>query len=135
MLRTIACRCIALLVLLHPSPAAQQADSGIVHVTVEEPMGPVEGVLIRAARRSTTTDGSGNARLTLPTGRQQLSFARIGYQAKRITVLVVRDSVVPTRWSGPRRRRGVAGPPRCGRRWKASWPMWRCAIAGKTSTS
>ena len=63
-------------------------------------MGPVEGVLIRAAGRSTTTDGSGNARLTLPTGRQQLSFARIGYQAKRITVLVVRDSVVPTRWSG-----------------------------------
>jgi iron complex outermembrane receptor protein len=93
MWRTALCAWIAL-VLLVPPLVAQPADSGMVHVTVEEPMGPVEGVLIRAAGRSTTTDGSGNARLTLPAGRQQLSFARIGYQPKRITVLVLRDSVV-----------------------------------------
>ena len=93
MSRTISCFFSALF-LLAPPLNAQQADSGMVHVTVEEPMGPVEGVLVRAAGRSTTTDGSGHARLTLPAGRQQLSFARIGYQPKRITVLVVRDSVV-----------------------------------------
>jgi outer membrane receptor for ferrienterochelin and colicins len=93
MLRTIPC-VVSALILLVPSLVAEQADSGMVHVTVAEPMGPVEGVLIRAAGRSTTTDGSGNARLTLPAGRQQLSLARIGYQPKRITVLVVRDSVV-----------------------------------------
>lgn len=69
MLRTIR-RAFVGLVFLVPPLLAQQADSGMVHLTVEEPMGPVEGVLIRAAGRSTTTDGSGNARLTLPTGRQ-----------------------------------------------------------------
>ncbi len=93
MSRTIPCACIAL-VLLVPPLVAQQTDSGTVHLTVEEPMGPVEGVLIRGAGRSTMTDASGNARLTLPAGRQQLSLARIGYQPKRITVLVVPDSVV-----------------------------------------
>ena len=93
MSRTISCFFSALF-LLAPPLNAQQADSGMVHVTVEEPMGPVEGVLVRAAGRSTTTDGSGHARLTLPAGRQQLSLARIGYLPKRITVLVVRDSVV-----------------------------------------
>ena len=69
MSRIIPCACIALILLVSPL-FAQQADSGMVNITVEEPMGPVEGVLIRAAGRSTTTDGSGNARLTLPTGRQ-----------------------------------------------------------------
>ena len=93
MSRTIPCACLAL-VLLVPSLVAQEADSGTVHLTVEEPMGPVEGVLIRGAGRSTMTDASGNARLTLPAGRQQLSLGRIGYQPKRITVLVVADSVV-----------------------------------------
>lgn len=81
--------------LVTPSLAAQQADSGVVAIAVEEPMGPVEGVSIRSAGRSTVTDASGKARLTLPAGRQVLSLARIGYQPKRVTVLVVRDSVVP----------------------------------------
>ena len=74
--------------------AAQQADSGVVQVAVAEPMGPVEGVLIRAAGRSAQTDAAGNARLVLPVGRQVLSLARIGYQPRQVTVVVVRDSVV-----------------------------------------
>ena len=84
---------VVLLSLVAPL-AAQQPDTGVVRITVTEPMGPVEGVLIRAAGRSTTTDPSGNARLTLPAGRQVLSLGRIGYQPKRVTVLVARDSVV-----------------------------------------
>lgn len=76
------------------SLAAQQADSGVVQVTVAEPMGPVEGVLIRAAGRSSQTDAAGNARLVLPVGRQLLSLARIGYQPRQVNVVVVRDSVV-----------------------------------------
>ena len=59
-----------------------------------EPMGPVEGVLIRAAGRSSQTDAAGNARLVLPVGRQLLSLARIGYQPRQVNVVVVRDSVV-----------------------------------------
>ena len=65
-----------------------------MRITVQEPMGPVEGVLIRAAGRSTQTDGSGHARLTLPVGRQVLSLARIGYLPRQVPVVVVRDSVV-----------------------------------------
>jgi outer membrane receptor protein involved in Fe transport len=79
---------------LVPPLAAQRADSGLVQVTVAEPMGPVEGVLIRAAGLSVTTDAAGHARLTLPAGRQILSLARIGYQPRRVPVLVVPDSVV-----------------------------------------
>jgi outer membrane receptor protein involved in Fe transport len=73
---------------------AQRADSGVVHVTVAEPMGAVEGVLIRAAGRSAQTDAAGNARLTLPVGRQVLSLARVGYLPRQVPVTVVRDSVV-----------------------------------------
>ena len=85
-----------LLVGLLPVPAlaAQPADSGVVRIAVAEPMGPVEGVLVSAAGRSTFTDAAGHARLTLPAGRQVLSFARIGYLPRRVTVLVVPDSVV-----------------------------------------
>jgi len=85
---------LAALLFVVPTLLAQQPDTGVVQITVAEPMGPVEGVLIRAAGRSTTTDASGNARLTLPAGRQTLSLARIGYQPRRIPVLVARDSVV-----------------------------------------
>src|SRR5687767_2447902 len=85
---------LAALLFVVPTLLAQQPDTGVVQITVAEPMAPVEGVLIRAAGRSTTTDASGNARLTLPAGRQTLSLARIGYQPRRIPVLVARDSVV-----------------------------------------
>src|SRR6187200_2915582 len=73
---------------------ANLVDSGVVHVSVVEPMGPVEGVLIRAAGRSSQTDAAGNARLTLPVGRQVLALARIGYRPRQVLVVVVRDSTV-----------------------------------------
>ncbi len=84
------------LLAISPAPPlqAQQSDSGQVAITVAEPMGPVEGVLIRAAGRTAVTDPRGNAQLTLPVGHQVLSLARIGYHSRRVTVLVVRDSVV-----------------------------------------
>ena len=74
--------------------AAQQPDSGVVIVTVEETMGPVMGALIRAEGRSATTDADGRARLVLPVGRRTLSLSRIGYQPKRVAVLVLADSMV-----------------------------------------
>ena len=83
-----------ILTLLLASVPTQRADSGMVHVSVAEPMGPVEGVLIRAAGRSTQTDAAGNARLTLPVGRQVLALARIGYRPRQVPVVVVRDSTV-----------------------------------------
>ena len=83
-----------ILTLLLASVPTQRADSGMVHVSVAEPMGPVEGVLIRAAGRSTQTDTAGNARLTLPVGRQVLALARIGYRPRQVPVVVVRDSTV-----------------------------------------
>ena len=82
---------VLILALLATTP---QADSGVVQVTVAEPMGPVEGVLIRSAGRSAQTDAAGRTRITLPAGRQVLSLARIGYQPQQVPVLVVRDSVV-----------------------------------------
>ena len=84
---------LVLALLLTPT-ATQQADSGVVQVIVAEPMGPVEGVLIRAAGRSAQTDAAGHARITLPAGRQALSFARVGYHPRQVAVVVVRDSVV-----------------------------------------
>jgi outer membrane receptor for ferrienterochelin and colicins len=81
-------------VLVGPPLSAQQRDTGVVRINVEEPMGPVDGVLIRAAGRSTLTNATGNAELILPAGEQVLSLARVGYVPKRVTVVVVADSVV-----------------------------------------
>jgi outer membrane receptor for ferrienterochelin and colicins len=89
----VAAFLVALLCFVPPL-AAQQPDTGVVRITVAEPMGPVEGVLVRAAGRSALTDAAGIARLTLPAGRQLLSLARIGYRPRRATVVVVPDSVV-----------------------------------------
>ena len=76
------------------SVLAAQADSGVVVVTVEEPMGPVGGALIRSEGRSATTDAEGRALLVLPAGRRTLSLARIGYVPKRVPVLVIADSTI-----------------------------------------
>ena len=85
---------LALYLCIPPAAIAQRADSGSVQISVSEPMGVVEGVLIRSAGRSAMTDAAGNARLTLPAGRQVLSLARIGYVPKQVTVRIVPDSVV-----------------------------------------
>jgi outer membrane receptor protein involved in Fe transport len=50
--------------------------------------------MIRSAGRSTVTDSAGKARLTLPAGSQVLSVTRSGFAPKRVTVMVVADSVV-----------------------------------------
>ena len=85
---------IILALVLAAPVQTQRADSGVIQITVAEPMGPVEGVLIRAAGRSAQTNVAGSARLVLPAGRQVLSLARVGYRPQQVPVLVVRDSVV-----------------------------------------
>ena len=75
-------------------PLAAQQDSGTVIITVAEPMGPVAGALIRAEGRSATTDAEGRALLVLPAGRRTLSLARIGYVAKRVDIVVIRDTTI-----------------------------------------
>jgi len=80
-----------------PAPlVAQQPPppTGIVQITVDESMGMVSGVLIRSAGRSTRTDSLGQARLTLPAGRQVLSVTGIGYKPTQVPVVVVADSTV-----------------------------------------
>ena len=73
---------------------AQPADSGRVQITVEESMGMRSDFLVQAAGRNATTDASGIARLTLPSGRQLVTVTRTGFLPLRVSVLVVRDSLV-----------------------------------------
>ena len=75
-------------------PLGAQSDSGAVDVTVQEPMGPVEGALVRSDSRSVRTDANGRARLVLPAGSRLLVVSRIGYVPKRVTVTVVADSSI-----------------------------------------
>ncbi|HZI26613.1 MAG TPA: TonB-dependent receptor plug domain-containing protein, partial [Gemmatimonadaceae bacterium] len=84
--------CAALFVAL--PIAAQQGATGVVQIAVTESMGMVEGFMIRSAGRSAVTDSAGKARLTLPVGSQVLSITRSGFVPKRVTVMVVADSVV-----------------------------------------
>src|SRR5438132_7212237 len=72
--------------------AAQEVRTGIVQVTVAEPMGMVSGLTVRSAGRSARTDSTGNARLTLPAGRQIISVTGIGYKPARLTVTVAADT-------------------------------------------
>ena len=72
---------------------AQRPHTGIVDITVEESMGMVSGLLIRATGQSTRTDSAGHARLTLPAGSQTLSITQLGYKPTRVPVVVVADSV------------------------------------------
>ena len=73
---------------------AQQPDSGTVDITVQEPMGPVDGALIRSEGRSATTDANGRTRLVLPAGRRTLAVARMGYVPTRVTIMVIADSTI-----------------------------------------
>ena len=86
---------LPLLVVFGITPLdAQQPDSGTVAVTVQEPMGPVEGALIRSENRSATTDAGGRARLVLPAGKRTLIVASVGYVPTRVTVTVIADSTI-----------------------------------------
>ena len=84
---------VALLVGATPL-RGQQADSGRVHVTVQESMGMIAGFLVQSVGRSAVSDGAGVARLVLPVGRQRITVTRIGFAPVRLTTLVVRDSLV-----------------------------------------
>jgi outer membrane receptor for ferrienterochelin and colicins len=86
---------LPLLVLFGIVPLdAQQPDSGTVNVIVQEPMGPVEGALIRSENRSATTDATGRARLVLPAGRRTLIVTSIGYVPKRVMVTLIANSTM-----------------------------------------
>jgi outer membrane receptor protein involved in Fe transport len=76
------------------SVAAQEIRTGIVNITVEESMGMVSGLTIRSAGRSVPTDTLGNARLSLPAGRQILSVTGIGFKPTEVAVTVVANSIV-----------------------------------------
>jgi outer membrane receptor for ferrienterochelin and colicins len=73
---------------------AQQRDSGTVNVTVRESMGMLDGFLVRSENRSATTDAGGRARLVLPAGQRTVVLTRIGFVPKRVSVIVIADSVV-----------------------------------------
>jgi iron complex outermembrane receptor protein len=73
---------------------AQRPDSGMVSITVREPMGMLDAFLVRSENRSAKTDSSGQARLFLPAGLRSLVVTRIGFAPKRVSVMVVADSAV-----------------------------------------
>jgi len=76
---------------------AQHTRTGVVVVTVEESMGMVRGLLVRSAGQTARTDSTGQARLTLPEGRQLVSVTAIGIKPAQITVVVIADSTVTAR--------------------------------------
>ena len=84
---------LAALLLAAPA-AAQQPGTGTVLVTVQESMGMVQGLLVRAAGQSARTDSAGNARLVLPAGRRVISVTQMGFEPSEVAVVVVRDSLV-----------------------------------------
>jgi outer membrane receptor for ferrienterochelin and colicins len=86
---------LLLLALFGIAPvSAQRPDSGTVNVTVRESMGMVEGILIRSADRSATTDAGGRARLVLPAGPRTLLVTRSGIVTRRVPVTVIADSTI-----------------------------------------
>ena len=81
-------------VILSSPLTAQQPNSGSVQITVQESMGMLAGFRVQSAGRSATTDATGRATLTLPTGPQAIAITRVGFKPARVTVLIVRDSLV-----------------------------------------
>jgi outer membrane receptor for ferrienterochelin and colicins len=88
---------LAVSMLLPAGAAHAQADSGRVHVQVEESMGMVDGFMVRSAGRVTATDSNGEARLVLPAGPQSISISRPGFEPRSISVVVEADSIVTVR--------------------------------------
>lgn len=77
-----------------PALAAQQRDSSVVRVIVQESMGMLTGFRVQSAGKSALTDATGKAELVLPTGPQTIDIARDGFKPARVAVVVIRDSVV-----------------------------------------
>lgn len=87
--------CVVLSVLLLATPlSAQQPPAGVVHVMVDEIMGMVSGLLVRASGHSARTDSAGVAQLRLPAGKHVLSITQLGYKPTYLPVSVVADSIV-----------------------------------------
>ena len=90
----VALTSLALVTLIAASSlVAQVPATGTVILTIEEEMGPVDGALVRvlplsAGLPSASADAAGRARLVIPAGRHTLLIARIGYVAKRVSVVV-----------------------------------------------
>jgi hypothetical protein len=55
---------------------------------------------VQSTGRSAETDSSRVARLVLPVGRQLVTVTRTGFVPARVTVLVVRDSLVSATLTG-----------------------------------
>ena len=85
------------LVFFAPRLNAQQRDSGVVEILVEESMGMLEGFRVQSGYRTAFTDAAGRARLTLPAGRQSIAVTRMGFKSARVSTVVIPDSVVSVR--------------------------------------
>jgi outer membrane receptor for ferrienterochelin and colicins len=85
------------LMLLPPALRAQQQDSGVVEIFIEEPMGMLEGFRVLSGGRNALTDSTGRAQLTLPVGPQTISVRRIGFKTAQVPAVIVRDSIVSLR--------------------------------------
>ena len=96
MLRIISTFLLAIS-FIAPALHAQQPDSGVVQITVEESMGMLDGFRVQSAGKSAITDVTGRAQLTLPVGPQTISILRIGFKTIQVKAIVIRDSVVAVR--------------------------------------
>jgi outer membrane receptor for ferrienterochelin and colicins len=83
--------------LLLAMPISAQQPTGVVHVMVDEVMGMVSGLLVRASGQSARTDSTGTAKLRLPTGKHVVSITQLGYKPTYLPVAVVADSTVHVR--------------------------------------
>ncbi|MEO7996437.1 MAG: TonB-dependent receptor [Gemmatimonadaceae bacterium] len=95
----LAVMVLAALFLRPTRVAAQVPDSGVVQIVVEESMGMLSGFRVASAGLTAVTDATGKAQLRLSVGRQSIAVSRIGYTAKTISAVVIRDSVVTVRVS------------------------------------
>jgi outer membrane receptor protein involved in Fe transport len=88
---------VTALLLFAPAGNAQQLDSGVVEIIVQEPMGMLDGFRVQSGEKSAVTDNDGRARLTLPAGRQAIAVTKIGFKATGVSTVVIRDSIVSVR--------------------------------------
>lgn len=85
---------LSAVLLLTPRLEAQQPDSGVVQIIVQESMGMLDGFRVQSGGKIASTDVTGRARLTLPVGRQSITVMRIGFKTIQVSTVIVRDSVI-----------------------------------------
>jgi iron complex outermembrane receptor protein len=97
-LKKLAASIVCILWAIAPARVwAQQPDSGVVRVIVEESMGMTSGFVVKSGAQRATTDSAGTATLTLPVGRRTIEVTRTGFKSAKITVTVTRDSTMTVR--------------------------------------